>query len=391
VFAESALKLDPAMAAAHIGKALSLEFLGRLEEAEASFQNAIAVAPQPSNAIERESLSRAISGLAIIREQLCLWEEREVLVSRMIDVVASDPNSIHPLHTFYFPFSNDERKKVAVAHARRAAESVGNAGSSRGSGSRGSSRGSGSRDSSSIRGSDLLPNLISLPPLVEEGRERPGMPNIRIGFVSSDFGGGVVGDYFQEVLSSFDRKRVAAHCFMTASVSGEDRPTGNGLDGCVYHDVAMMDDVALAGHIRRLRIHVLFNLDGWVMDARSTLWEIQAAPIQILLQGFPGTMGSNKMSFVMTHEDIVPPPDARKFYSERMIYTDHPLIVNSHGVRERGIRNRNLDGGNYASERRGKLGIPLDAFVLTTFSRLQKLDPSLLDVWANILVNSEIL
>eukprot|EP01028_Stygiella_incarcerata_P000585 TRINITY_DN1085_c0_g1_i1.p1 TRINITY_DN1085_c0_g1~~TRINITY_DN1085_c0_g1_i1.p1 ORF type:complete len:813 (+),score=193.29 TRINITY_DN1085_c0_g1_i1:355-2439(+) len=364
LFADSALKLDPTMIAAHIGKALSLESIGRLEDAEGSFQDAIKVSKRTSNGLERDAVSRAISGLAIIREQLCQWKERDVLVAHMMQTITSNPGSIHPLHTFYFPFSNDERKKVAEAHSQSAVESIGNA-------------------------QQLLPNIVSLQPFVESGGAKSGLRNIRIGFVSSDFaGGGVVGDYFEDVLSSFNKDKASVHCFMTSVVPEEEKITHD-HDGCIYHDVATMDDVSLAGHIRRLRIHVLFNLDGWVKNARSTLWEIQAAPIQILLQGFPGTMGSKKMSFLMTHKDVVPLQDAKRFYSERMIYTPRPLIVNSHRLR-RGV---NLNGENGTTntrlEWRRKLGIPSDAFVLTTFSRLQKLDPALLDVWANILRRTE--
>src|SRR5205823_2134999 len=73
-----------------------------------------------------------------------------------------------------------------------------------------------------------------------------------------------------------------------------------------------------APRIRDDGIEVLFDLNGYTRNARTEIFALRPAPIQINSMGFPGTLGAEWYDYIHVDGFVVPPSEAKHF-SERLL------------------------------------------------------------------------
>lgn len=69
------------------------------------------------------------------------------------------------------------------------------------------------------------------------------------------------------------------------------------------------DNAMVADRIYADKIHILVNLNGYTKGARTEVFALRPAPIQVMWLGYPGTSGSDFMDYIIT--DSVTSPPAR--------------------------------------------------------------------------------
>ena len=86
-----------------------------------------------------------------------------------------------------------------------------------------------------------------------------------------------------------------------------------------FKDVSKFSEIEIARLARRDGIDIAIDLSGYTRGGRPQIFAHRAAPIQVSYLGFPGSMGSNFIDYIIVDKNLVP-PENQKYYSEKPIY-----------------------------------------------------------------------
>jgi predicted O-linked N-acetylglucosamine transferase (SPINDLY family) len=128
---------------------------------------------------------------------------------------------------------------------------------------------------------------------------------------------------------------------------------------------------------RECGIDIGIDLKGHTQDARTGIFAEGVAPIQISYLGYPGTMGSEYIDYIIA-DRIVIPEETQAFYAEKIIYLPDCYQVNDS---KRKISEIKLS--------KNQLGLPEVGFVFCCFNNNYKITPDIFDCWMRILQNIE--
>jgi predicted O-linked N-acetylglucosamine transferase (SPINDLY family) len=125
--------------------------------------------------------------------------------------------------------------------------------------------------------------------------------------------------------------------------------------------------------IKSKEIDILVDLTGLTGGSRVRILSHRPAPIQVNYLGYPGSMGSAQMDYIIADRVLIP-PEHQVFYDEKIAYLPHSYQAND--------RKREISDRHFA---RDELGLPSSAFVFCCFNNSFKITPSQFDQWMNIL------
>ena len=196
---------------------------------------------------------------------------------------------------------------------------------------------------------------------------------LRIGYVSSDFRAHAVGYSMTEVIELHDRSKFEIFGYYIGSVRQTDETQQRiktGVDQWI--DLFGMDDQSVADRIRKDGIHILVDLNGYTMDARTRVFSMLPAPINVNWFGYPGTMGSPHHHYIIADEFVIP-EGYKRYYSEKVLY----LPCYQPNDRKRVVSNELPSRDQYC--------LPKEGFVFCSFNGLQKLNLCTFKLWMRIL------
>ena len=201
----------------------------------------------------------------------------------------------------------------------------------------------------------------------------PRSDRIRIGYFSADFRIHPVSLLTAGMIEAHDRSRFEIFAF----AFGADVPdhVRNRLRGAFDHftdvDQQSVEDVAILA--RKLRIDIAVDLMGFTHGCRPAIFAMRAAPVQVNFLGYPGTLGTDFMDYLVADRVLVP-AGSEQHYAEKIIYLPDSYQPNDS---EREISERIFS--------REELGLPSEGFVFCCFNRAFKLLPATFDTWMSIL------
>ena len=203
--------------------------------------------------------------------------------------------------------------------------------------------------------------------------DRYNHEKIRVAYISADFRQHAVAYLIAGLIESHSRE----HFDVTGiSLQREDlSETGQRMKRAFgnFIDVSGMTDEEIAQLIRKLEIDIAVDLMGYTQGARTNVFAQRPAPIQINYLGFPGTMGTTFIDYIIA-DKIVIPNHMQDFYSENIVYMPHSFQAND---RERLISEKLFT--------RVELGLPNEGFVFCCFNHSYKITPFVFDIWMRIL------
>lgn len=213
---------------------------------------------------------------------------------------------------------------------------------------------------------------VPLPPFAEGARlRRHGV--IRVGYLSADFRGHATAALVAELFRLQDRARFALFGYnigrSDASALGRDMVSG--LDHMVELD--RLDDREAAERIRSDDIDILVDLKGFTTDSRPGILAYRPAPIQVNYLGYPGSMGTTHVDYIIA-DRIVAPHDMRQMFDEAIVHLPHSYQPND----------RRRPGPDPAATREAH-GLPATGFVFCCFNANYKLTPLVFSVWMRLL------
>jgi predicted O-linked N-acetylglucosamine transferase (SPINDLY family) len=140
-----------------------------------------------------------------------------------------------------------------------------------------------------------------------------------------------------------------------------------------FIDVNSMTDQQVAELSREMGIDIAIDLKGYTTNSRTGIFSHRAAPIQVNYLGYPASMGTDYMDYIIA-DHIIIPQENRPFFKEKIVYLPNSYQVN--------------DSKRKVSERiftRPELDLPENGFVYCCFNNNLKITPNIFDSWTRIL------
>jgi len=195
---------------------------------------------------------------------------------------------------------------------------------------------------------------------------------IRIGYFSADFRDHPVSYLMADIFEHHDRLHFEIFAFSLGPIKNDSMRARLVSSFDSWLDVISLSDAQIASKSRDLGIDIAVDLGGFTNYARSGIFALRVAPIQISYIGYLGTMGTSYIDYLIADKTIIS-PEFRKFYSEKIAY----LPVYQANDSKRKMSDEPIS--------RADLGIPLESFVYCCFNTNYKITFQTFKCWINIL------
>ncbi|HWU15598.1 MAG TPA: hypothetical protein VN157_16490, partial [Caulobacter sp.] len=213
---------------------------------------------------------------------------------------------------------------------------------------------------------------LAAPPAVPTPVERP-IPGsqVLVAYLSADLHDHATARLLAGVLEAHDRTR-----FQIIALSyGPDLggPLRRRIDATLDRriDVRQMSDAQVAALARALGVDILVDLKGYTQEGRPGILAHRAAPVQVSWLGYPGTLASTYVDYVIA-DPVVLPTGAEADWSEAVVRL--PLY-----------QPNDLLAPTGPSPARRAAGLPDDAVVFGCLNNPAKITPEVFAAWMAIL------
>ena len=196
---------------------------------------------------------------------------------------------------------------------------------------------------------------------------------IRIGYLSGEFRDHSISYLRAGMFEAHDRSRFDVVAFDNGwDDGGVTRGRINrAMDRII--DISAMSDAEAATAIADEEIDILIDLNGFNGLNRLGVLAMLPAPVQATLPGYPGTLGTGFIDYILSDATVLP-PEHMPFYAEKAVHLPHSYQPNDRG---KAISVRRFT--------RAEVGLPEHGFVFCCFNANYKILPPMFDVWMRIL------
>jgi len=202
----------------------------------------------------------------------------------------------------------------------------------------------------------------------------PKHKKIRIGYFSADFRVHAVATLTAELYETHDRNRFEIHAFSFGPDTKDEMNLRIKAGVDHFHDVRTMSFKETVELSRSFEIDIAIDLGGYTAKARTAIFAMSAAPIQVSYIGYLGTMGASYYDYLVA-DPIMIPEKNQKYYSEKIAYLPNFQV------------NDSKESPPEIFFTRQDLGLPKEGFVFCCFNNTYKITPTTFDSWARILKN----
>jgi protein O-GlcNAc transferase len=203
--------------------------------------------------------------------------------------------------------------------------------------------------------------------------ERYNHARVRVAYLSGDFREHPVAHLTAGVFEQHDRQRFETVAISFRSDDASEMQTR--LKGAFdrFIDVAADSDAEVAKLLRDLEIDIAVDLMGYTQDARTNIFAMRPAPIQVNYLGFSGTMGADYIDYLIADRRVVT-LGQEKHYTENIVYLPNSFMPYDS---RRVISDRTPD--------RSEFGLPQKGTIFCCFNNIYKLSPDIFGSWMKIL------
>jgi predicted O-linked N-acetylglucosamine transferase (SPINDLY family) len=140
---------------------------------------------------------------------------------------------------------------------------------------------------------------------------------LRLGYVSPEFRYNVVGHFIQPILENHDRTQFEIHAYFTGP--RHDSVTER-IASLVdhWHEVRALSDEDLAALVHSHQIDILVDLCGHGPGSRLLAFARRPAPVQVNYLDYSATTGMSSIDYRLTTEYCDPSGSSEQYYSEKL-------------------------------------------------------------------------
>ena len=225
--------------------------------------------------------------------------------------------------------------------------------------------------------SAYISSLPTFPKTKEIKKSKSKREKIRIGYFSADFHDHATMHLIAEVLEQHDKKIFDVFGFSYGRHIEDQWNARARKSFKEFIDVRNKSDKEISQLSKEMEIDIAIDLKGFTTDERAGIFMRKSAPIQINYLGYPGTMASPFMDYIIADETLIP-KKLQQYYSEKIIYLPNSYQAN---MAERAISKKEFQ--------RKEMGLPDNAFVFASFNNSWKITPETFDSWMRILLSAK--
>ncbi len=358
-----ALSLKPDLAPAHYNLGNSLVALGRYDDAVACFRRALAI--NPNHVKAHSVLGNALGSLGRYDEaatsclqalnidpdcelafgmflhakmHCCSWGEFDDTSQAFLRRIDTTGLVSNPFHLLAIPTTLAQQKKCAEIYVQ-----------------------------------EKYPEV----PLTANVSNRYSHDKIRLGYFSSDFYNHATAHLMAELLEQHDRSKfeVIGISFGASPDDTMRQRLSTAFDRFI--DVHHQSDAEICALARSLEIDIAIDLKGFTGNARTGIFALRPAPVQVNYLGYPGTMGAPYMDYLIADPTLIP-LEHQPYYTEKIAYLPDSYQVND--------SHRQISARLYT---RSEVGLPEAGFVFCCFNNNYKITPVVFDIWMQLLKQVE--
>ena len=353
---ERALRVDPEHNKAMIDKGLALSELGRLREAAVAFATVRSrsprvyaefvnvVDPHPSPDPERFDPELIYLSRAYEKLNRCDWSERDGFLDSFVKLLGKRLQSGQKLRDRSLAYNSltlPVNQEFRVAIARQLSAEI-----------------------------EMDAEALRRPGYSFAGRHRK---RLRIGYLSPDIREHLNAYLLRPIVQLHDRQRFEVFCY---SLAPDDRSRIRGIVATAadfLRDVSDLDADKIADMVYRDQIDILVDVGGFTTFSRPMVFALRPAPIQVSYLAFPGTLASACVPYRIT-DHVATPTEQVRWWGEKLVYMPGTFFPYDE-----------FDQLPDVVLSRAEYGLPEDAFVFCCFNNLYKIEPSIFDVWMDLL------
>jgi len=324
IFTCKAIEINPKYASAYSNLGEIFNDLGKFSDAINNYQKALEL---------DENLSIAKSGLIKTKGMICDWRNQET-ERGWLDKIGIEGASVSPLGLFYY-------QDNPLKHLMRAKNLY-------------------------------LQKFHKLSKDISPSKNK----KIRIGYFSSDFRAHPVMYLISKILKLHDKSRFNIYLYSFAPKEDEYTEIAKN-SGCIFKDIKDLSDLEAVEIARKDNIDIAIDLMGYTKNNRMNIFSYRVAPIQINYLGYPGSVGSETIDYIIA-DKITIPNQYQNFYSEKIIRMPSCFLCNDN---TKEICDEPISRKEY--------NLPEKAFVFTCFCANKKITPKEFNIWMRLLTKTK--
>ncbi len=223
---------------------------------------------------------------------------------------------------------------------------------------------------------------LRLPAAPQAAPARPSDQRIRIGYFSADFHNHATLYLMAGLFREHDRTRFEIIAYSYGDLMGTSAGKDEARNQLIEHvdrfiDLSEMQDADIVALVHGDALDIAVDLKGYTERSRSHLFSARLAPVQIAYLGYPGSMGTDYIDYLIADPNVIP-ASSRPFYSEKIVYLPGSYQPNDD---RRPIAQTGRD--------RADFGLPHDGFVFCCFNHTYKIGPREFAIWMRALQRVE--
>jgi predicted O-linked N-acetylglucosamine transferase (SPINDLY family) len=356
---DKAIAIKPDFAEAYSNRGIALKELKRYEEALASYDKAIAIKPDYADAysnrgITLNELKRYEEALASYDKAIAIKPDYEYLLGNQLHTkmeICDWQNFETDVQSLSLKINEGKKSSPSFpVLALIDSPSI-------------------QRKSSEIWINDkhsFNPSLGLIPQYERKNK-------IRIGYYSADFHNHATAYLMAELFERHNKNNFELFGFSFGPITKDEMQQRLSKAFDHFIDVRLKSDKDIALMSREMGIDIAVDLKGFTKDQRVGIFSYRAAPIQINYIGYPGTMATGYIDYIIADPTLIT-IDSQQHYLEKVVYLPYSYQVND--------RQRVIADQIFTKE---ELGLPNDGFVFCCFNNNYKITPDTFNGWMRIL------
>jgi predicted O-linked N-acetylglucosamine transferase (SPINDLY family) len=198
-------------------------------------------------------------------------------------------------------------------------------------------------------------------------------PKIRLAYFSADYHNHATSYLIAGLFENHDKSKFEVTAFSFGkNDSSEIRERIHGACDD-FIDIQSLSDEQILDIARKKEIDIAVDLKGFTQNERTGAFSQRLAPLQINFLGYPGTMGTSYIDYIIA-DSVVIPHEQENAYVEKIIRLPHCYQPNDD---KREIEDKKISREEY--------GLPAGSFVFCAFNNVYKITPDIFSIWMNIL------
>ena len=210
---------------------------------------------------------------------------------------------------------------------------------------------------------------LNLDSLLKESRKK-----IRIGYFSADFVDHPVSKLLYKMISLHDRNNFEIYCYSFKSKENCEIQNHFKNNSDSFLDAEKLTNKEIVNIARKDKIHIGIDLMGYTKGARTEIFSLGVAPIQINYLGYSSTMGSTFIDYIIADKTTIPKKN-EKFFTEKIIRLPNSFMPTN-----------NNEIISIKSISRRDAGLPKKGIVFCSFNKCSKICPDVFGIWMEILL-----